>query len=166
MTGELGITADAAELTSDHPHILSASTHAYDTVAAARKYNASNVHRMRICFWISVPLCADLVENKGYDFWLIERRLPSQWRQTEHVYLRSGETSRGLIVVDGTWQQFVPLRNRSPALPKVAVGTPDEVVSLAQAAGVPDQKLDYWREPPHDTRVEETDLRFSFGLHD
>jgi hypothetical protein len=150
-----------AELSPIHPQIVGASRYAYETVAEREGYPLDTLHERRACFWVSIPLCAELVEQGGHDFSIVSRRLNSRWRRAEHVYLRSAETARGPIIVDGTWQQFVPRKNRGTYLPRVAVGTPEEIVSMAQNAGVSDRNLEYWRMPISNIVEVEVEQQFS-----
>jgi hypothetical protein len=49
------------------------------------------------------------------------------------------------IVIDPTWQQFLPKDKVSERMPKVLVGTRDEIISQAQRFGVDEFTLKLWR---------------------
>lgn len=64
---------------------------------------------------------------------------------TTHDYLVI-ETTGNDIVADGTWQQFLPQHLRKADLPKVLVGTRDEVALDALRYGVDKGKIELWDE--------------------
>lgn len=152
---------DAACLTSEHPDVIAAAAESYKSIADRENLDPKKIHRMDLCAWITRPLRLSL-ERQGYIFRPFGRQLE---HSGPHVYLR-GETSRGLVLVDGTWQQFLPRWKRHPDLPKTIVGTPDEVVTFAKDAGVRTKNLDYWRRRRTIRVIDEVDEAFSFGLID
>lgn len=154
---------DPGQLTPEHPDIIAAAAYSYRLVAEREGLDPEKVHLMRLCAWVTKPLRLSLME-RGYELFPLGRELEHTW--PPHVYLRSDETSRGMILVDGTWQQFIPRRKRDPALPKAIVGTPDEVVDFAKDAGVRSKHLDYWKRRPSFRVTAEVDERYSYGLTD
>lgn len=159
----VAIPLDAGWLTSEHPIIARAADSGYKEVADKYGYDPKTVHLKVICSYITEILDLSL-RQEGYKFWPFSRELKRC--QMPHMYLRSAETGRGLIVVDAAWQQWVPWHKRDPSFPKVAVGTPDEVVSLAEDAGVRSKYLDFWRYEASTKVVAEIDERFLFGFYD
>ncbi len=152
---------DTSLLTSEHPDIIRASEFSYRLVARGEGYDPKDIHQKRVCAWITKPMRLSL-EEQGYVFYPFGRKLKWCW---PHMYLIS-EAAQGLILVDGTWQQFVPRLKRDPELPKVLVGAPDKLVALAKDAGMRGRHLDYWRLERSPRVSEEIDERFSYGLLD
>ncbi len=94
-------------------------------------------HRARLCQWISHIMLNKLV-REGYKPLQILR---AGQKVNEHSYLsfRNGDLE---VIADATWQQFAP-RKRDD-LPKILLGTREEVVSQALDAGVNEKYLDLW----------------------
>ena len=63
----------------------------------------------------------------------------------QHSYLLRRTEEGEETVIDPTWQQFLAKDKLTDELPKVLIGSRQEVVEQARAAGVPDAVLDYWK---------------------
>ena len=78
-------------------------------------------------------------------------------RLDEHRYVTIGDDDLQ-IVIDPTWQQFLPPDRLTPELPKILIGTRPEVMRFAQEAGVLSDDALVWSAdhvvPPHRTPVE------------
>ena len=136
--------AEIAQLHPNHPDILSMSLGAYAVLGNITGKDPETIHRRRWCVGVTLAFYEGL-EEMGYTPRTVIR---TRGLLQPHHYLDL-ESERGLILVDGTWQQYVPRNKRNPSLPKVAVGTADEVVALAVNAGVADRNLVYWEEARH-----------------
>ncbi len=89
------VPKDPALLHSEHPDILRAADYGYNFVAAEEGYDPRELYKRRVCTWITSAMRHSLVDEQGYEFWPIGRRLVTRWQQMVHMYLRSAETDRG-----------------------------------------------------------------------
>jgi len=150
---------DTAALSASHPDIIRAADKSYQEVANIYKMSIKKIHRQRVCAFITRALISNL-EADGYDPFQLGRDVGVRGT---HMYLGL-ESARGLILVDGTWQQFVPRLKRNPTLPRVLVGTRNEAVNFAEDAGVKTRHLDYWVAEASLKVRHDFDSRYTFGL--
>lgn len=123
--------AEVAELHADHPDIQRMAKYGYALLGQCIRGNPENFYRRRLCIGVKLAFYDGLIKL-GYDPRSVTR---TRGYLQRHDYIDL-ESDRGLILVDGSWQQFVPREKRTASLPRVAVGTPEEVVDLAANAGV------------------------------
>jgi hypothetical protein len=121
--------------------ILLASQIAYDSLVENDGYNPEEVHRLAVCYQASALIASHLFENGYY----AEHEIRSGWTVTEHSYVTIDVGLNTEIVIDPTWQQFLPKDKVSERMPKVLVGTRDEIISQAQRFGVDEFTLKLWR---------------------
>jgi hypothetical protein len=135
--------AEVAELHVNHPDILTMAKYGYAVIGQCVRKDPETIYQKRWCRGVKLAFYDGLVKL-GYDPRSVIR---ARGLLQTHHYIDL-ESERGLILVDGTWQQFVPRKKRTGSLPKVAVGTAEEVVDLATNSGVADANLVYWSEGP------------------
>jgi hypothetical protein len=152
--------SEVAELHAYHPDILRVAKYGYAVLGQATRKDSRAIYRRRYCCGVKLTFY-DGFTRLGYDPRSVIR---TRGLLQPHHYLDL-ESDRGLILVDGTWQQFVPRSKRTPSLPKVAVGTADEIVNLAANAGVKDRNLVYWSEERSSSVAYEERTRFEQPLN-
>lgn len=131
--------AEVAELHSNHPDILQLAKYGYGLLGAVLRKQPDELFRKRYCGGVTSAFYETL-PTLGYDPWVVTR---ARGFLQPHKFIGL-ESDSGWVWVDGAWQQFVARRKRIASLPKIAVGTPDEVVDLAAKAGVREPNLAYW----------------------
>jgi hypothetical protein len=95
-------------------------------------FDPETVHEQRLCRMLTVSLMLEL-EDRGVKSVRPDSR--RGWNVDEHRYLVldiDGEE----IIVDPSWQQFLPQELRTEDLPRALVGTREEVMEQAFNAGV------------------------------
>ena len=123
-----------------HADILDVSEVTYVALAERFRHSIDVVHRVGLCVPASRLMVANLC-HRGYS----AAQVPVP-RRLYHFYAQipSEETGEG-VVVDPTWQQFLAVQLITPEMPKVLMGTSDEVVAMARSYGVGASKLDAYR---------------------
>jgi hypothetical protein len=133
-----------------HADIFEAAESAYAVLAAKYEHPIEAIHRVPLCEPTSELIGKDLHE-RGYRVRPI--RGPA-WIVHHYLALPSEETEER-VFVDPTWQQFLPRRDmKAPGMPKVLIGTPDEVITAARFYGVRANRLDAYR--PHAMKFPQT----------
>lgn len=139
-----------------HPDIIDSFEDAYDRAAAPELGQPrESIYLEAACLAVSQFACANLID-RGYASRIFMRELRSGGA---HHYLRLSDASDDKIA-DGTWQQFLPEAvllddNGAANIPKVLVGTPQEVAGTAYYYGVPEELTGFWRNNQSDNVVKE-----------
>jgi hypothetical protein len=120
--------------------ILDASEHAHRTLAEEGRPFA-DVHRITVCFR-AAELMVDAMRNSGLH---ADHEVRNSVATGDHSYPTVTTSNGEVIVADPTWQQFLPKGNRTDHLPKVLIGTRDQVVAKARSAGVDEATLGLWK---------------------
>ena len=127
---------------------------AYVRISVAREIPLDEVHHHDICGGVSSIMMGGLVEHEiklDIEGRLIEL-LEGDWGfGSEHSYLVKnrnkvpGRHNPDEVLVDASWQQFLPEDKRGLVYPRILIGTRPEFVAAAQEAGISDEALDFWR---------------------
>lgn len=121
-------------------NVLSASENAYKALAE-KTYGADEIHRLGVCYEITALMVASLLDN-GY---LVEHEIRSGWTVPEHSYVALDTGQGGEIIADPTWQQFLPKSKATADMPKVLMGTRDDVMGQARHFGVDEPTTKLWQ---------------------
>ena len=108
------------------------------------------IHQKGVCdAWTGVA--AKLVESEVKLFDASAEVTAMRWDNSRehallwfHKFLLVRLTGLEPRIMDGTWQQFLPIRKRSADLPKVLTGSLNEVVDFASSVGVKKRFLPIW----------------------
>lgn len=117
-------------------------------VAAERDIATDEVYRRRVCRFMSAEILSYLMDN-GIEV-KPESRAPYLIDEHRYVVINPGNPDRELIV-DATWQQFLPEGTDTSRLPRALIGTRDEVIAQAESAGVAQTDLRIWLPANSDT---------------
>ena len=114
-----------------HAAIVVAAEKAYGVVAGREGRSSDGIHHEGTCHKVTKEMLRPL-RDAGYE---VSRKSYDYADLADHSYLVlniSGEE----IVIDPTWQQFLPESKISSKLPKVLVGTREQVIAQADHYGV------------------------------
>jgi hypothetical protein len=118
--------------------IIDEATH---RVAAERQLDPAEVRRSRVCRFMSTELVLGLIDN-GVQHVRTDSRAGRAI--DEHRYVVINPDTPDETLVDATWQQFLPAHVDATNLPRALVGSREEVVSQAAAAGIAEADLAMW----------------------
>ncbi len=133
--------------------LASEASKAYEIIALQPGMITRNMHSRPYCNQFTqaaIPIVREACSN------IDSRVMKREWRlsgvrdfiETRGLFFHnfiSVEFQKDELVIDGTWQQFVPKRQRHDELPLVLVGTRDEVVEYAGTSGVPQRFHRVWQ---------------------
>lgn len=120
--------------------LVSASEYAYKSLAE-RAYNTEEIHRLGVCYQATALMVDSLLDN-GYR---VEHEIRSGWTVPEHSYVVLDTGLEDEIVIDPTWQQFLPKNKITLDMPKVLIGTRDDVIGQARYFGVDELTTQLWQ---------------------
>ncbi len=131
---------------TESAHSLTDTIHASVDVAAQklaveRGVTAEEIHKQRVCRFMSTEIILSLLENGVHAS--PDSRRPYLMDEHRYPVINLGNASEE-IVVDATWQQFLPEGTDTSNLPRALVGTRSEVVAQAAQAGVRPENLRLW----------------------
>lgn len=129
----------------DVERIIDDATH---RVAAERKVDPSEVRRSRLCRFMSTEIVLGLIDN-GVEHVHADSR--AGHAIDEHRYVVINPKTPDETIVDATWQQFLPSHIDGSELPRALIGSREEVIAQAAAAGVPEADLALWQPATADT---------------
>ena len=113
-------------------------------VAVERGINSEEIHRRRVCRFMSAELVSQLLDN-GIQA-QTESRAHDAIDEHRYVVIKPGDQGdEREVLIDATWQQFLPEGTDTSNLPKALVGTREEVVYQAAAAGIAEGDLKIWK---------------------
>lgn len=107
-------------------HVEQAALAAYSEVAEYFRGDPNEIHAMPYCRAVTNSIMGYLQE-RSIDANPVVRRGE---RIDEHRYLKFGE-----MIIDATWQQFIPPNRRSDDLPKVYIGSREGLQDLVDLNG-------------------------------
>jgi len=119
--------------------IMAATEQAYQTIAA-EGLPLPEVHKLGVCYQASSLVVNSLLEN-GHSA-RHERR--GGWSVVEHSYVAITTGTGTELLVDPTWQQFLPATKWSDQLPRVLVGERSDIIAKARKYGVDEASLTVW----------------------
>jgi len=119
--------------------IEDAAEQAYKIIANREGAPLDEVHSQGNCHKVTSDMRRRL-SDIGYD---VEREIRHDRALGDHSYLTL-DISEDEIIIDPTWQQFLPSARVSSELPKILIGTRDEVKSQARNFGVRNEVLRLW----------------------
>lgn len=124
-------------------NILAASEAAYRLLVEKGGYSTEEVHRLSVCHQATALMVNSLLDN-GHR---VEHEIRSGWTVTEHSYvvLNTCTGDEDEIVIDPTWQQFLPKDKVTIDIPKVLIGTRDSVIEQARRFGVDELTTQLWQ---------------------
>lgn len=116
----------------------------YQMIAKVFGVPYETAHRQTLCVTASDFMLRALLRDGDSTVDQVERDVAGL-DTGHHDYLVS--TAEGSErIIDSTWQQFLPAEASAPHLPRVLIGSREEVIAQAQVAGINDpQVLDVWR---------------------
>lgn len=120
--------------------LLLASEHAYSFLTD-RGYSAEEVHRLGVCHQATTLIVESLLDN-GYR---AEHEIRSGSAVAEHSYATLDIGPDEDIVIDPTWQQFLPKGTSTEGMPKVLIGTRSSVIEQALRFGVDEATTQLWQ---------------------
>lgn len=135
---------------------LQAAEVAYGRIAEAQKIPLPEVHRHEVCSAASSIMFNHELMRQDPNLTSVDRlifegdEIGIAW---QHTYLLQRSEDGNDVIIDPTWQQFLPGDKVTDDLPKVLFGTREEVIEQARKAGVPELALDYWKTLSETSRV-------------
>lgn len=129
---------------------LSAVNRAYHAISETG-FMADNVHRLPVCYQASALIVTSLLENN----YRAQHEITTTEGVGEHSYVVVNPSEVDELVIDATWQQFLPDDKVNEDTPKVLVGSRDDIIKRARAYGVIEPALDVWKVPIHGMSIEQ-----------
>ena len=134
--------------------IMTAARRAYETLAR-EGMPAEAMHKLCVCYQASALITDSLVEN-GYT---ATHEIQNGSTVVEHSFVTVKTRNGEELLVDPTWQQFLPKDKITPELPRVLIGDRSEVIAKAREFGVDEKALKIWEYQPNAMTVEQQKLR-------
>lgn len=130
--------------TQNREAIAQEATKAYDVLSEQRGIITRNMHARPYCNQFTravVPILREAAEDTDINIRTREWQPSSikDFLRTSGLFFHKFvtlEMSGESLLVDGTWQQFLPRWKRNLELPRIIVGTRDELVEFAAESGV------------------------------
>lgn len=139
-----GASRQTAHLTEQTQlDILDASEETYGALVERFHAHEAKVHQLGLCIYAS-RLMQDNLEVKGYR--------PEQVQSPAclfHIYLKMHSSiSAQDVLIDPTWQQFMQEKLITAEMPKVLIGTSEEVIAVGRRYGLDDLQLGVYATSP------------------
>jgi|GEM_PF-1603105 hypothetical protein len=132
--------------------LLLASEGAYGSLTD-RGYSAEEVHRLPVCHRLA-SFIVEYLLGKGYEE--VDHELGCSGDVPEHSYVTLKNTDQGSeIIIDPTWQQFLPRGKVIANMPKVLMGTRNSVIEQARRFGVDEPTTHIWQKQGFKMTVEQ-----------
>jgi len=123
---------------------ISAADNAYVIIAEQIQLSPNKVNNIPSCFRVASYMVSSLIDN-GHR---AQQEFRGGWNIIAHSYVTVKTANRAEIVIDPTWQQFLPENKRMAEVPKVLFGSRAKVVSKARSFGVDEFALQLlWKKP-------------------
>jgi hypothetical protein len=130
---------------------LVAADNAYDTLSS-KGLDRDNIHKLQVCYEASSLVVNQLLEN-GH---IARHEISSGEKVRQHSYVVVDTLDEGEMLIDPTWQQFLPKGSQAQAeIPRVLVGNRRSVISKAREYGVAESILKVWEKQSNNMSVEQ-----------
>lgn len=129
--------------------INQAANEAYQSTAEALDIAEKEIHKHQVCITISRAMLKEslIEQNPSMSQVLrVSEAMGDIGVARDHSYLLNTSEDGNETIIDPTWQQFLKPNQISDSLPKVLIGSREEVIEKARVAGVPEKALEYWKE--------------------
>lgn len=113
---------------------------AYKLIALEEGYRAEELHYKPQCLMMTVAFTLEM-GDEGIAHVRHDSRHGHNVNEHRYAVLDINDEE---IVIDPTWQQFLSPHLRSPELPRTLIGTREEVIAIALAAGVDHLEAQLW----------------------
>lgn len=126
-----------------------AADRAYQDTAEALNIAEAEIHRHQVCVTVSRAMLKESLMEQNPSMKQVLRVSEAMGDigvARDHSYLLNIGEDGNETIIDPTWQQFLKPNQISDSLPKVLIGSREEVIEEARVAGVPEKALEYWKE--------------------
>lgn len=124
--------------------------HAYHALAEASP-KTSGIHRLPVCYRASSLIVSRLLE----DNYMARHEITTTEGIGEHSYAVLNPDAPDELLVDATWQQFLPASQANENTPKVLVGSRRDIIKQARDYGVGESALNVWKRPTYNLSVDQ-----------